>query len=140
MGENDSERAPRAERIANDAEATLQATWDLMAHMRHLTLLQTEHGPLLPSTDIRTRVQETSYHYWTETKEDPVRGGQHPRVEILMPSHWRDPVSTALRKDVQELVILHAQKKQFSKGKKEETKKTPSQTVISDDGLLVDTP
>ena len=71
MWENESKRHINAERIANEAKATWQATWDLMAHMKRITLLQTEHGPMLPNTDVRTKAQETCYHYWTEMKPDP---------------------------------------------------------------------
>ena len=59
MGETESERPERAARIANEASITLQAIWDLQDHMRVLTFLQTEHGILVPNTELRGRLQNT---------------------------------------------------------------------------------
>ena len=59
MGETESERPERAARIANEAATTIQAIWDFQDHMRVLTYLQTEHGILVPNTELRGRLQNT---------------------------------------------------------------------------------
>ena len=117
MGETESEKSERATKVANEAAVTLQAIWDLLSRMRRLTYIQTELGVLLPSQDLRGDVQNTLYFCWCQQNTDVERGGHHKRLEMLMPTTWRSPTTTAMSRDLVQLVQTHAQKKVFGKGK-----------------------
>ena len=142
MGETEAEKPLRAARVADEAAVTLQALWDLLSRMRTLTCLWTEHGILVPRTDLRGDIQNTLYFSWCQQNVDVDRGPPHKRLEMLMPNNWRSPTTTGLSRDLVQLVQTHAQKKVLGKGKGK-GKGTPvvvqpSSLTLSDDGLVVD--
>ena len=94
----------------------------------------------MPSTDLRGCVQNTLYICWCQQNADIERCGQHKRLEMLMPTNWRSPTTTAMSRDLVELVQTHSQKKVGRKGKGKGVPMTSSSSSspLSDDGLVVD--